>query len=376
MIYLDYAASSPVHREVLHLMSEYFRDCFANPSSSHRLGRESAKMIENARNSILKISGINNKFNLIFTSSATESNNMAVFGLPSGSGVLYSEADHPSVVKAVKNLPSTIKKIRLPLKAGGLIDLEKLRPVDLKNAGLAVLTYVNNQSGIINDIGAVSQRIKDLSPDISIHVDAVQGYAKIPAGFGDWNVETISISAHKIGGPKGAAGLFISNKTLIRPLMYGGGQEFDLRPSTGSVPLILGFKKAVEIMFENIDINLLHVSEINRKLRIKLKENFSNIIFPFNEDACSPYILTFILKGLPGDMLVRHLEEKDIFISTSSACSSKSEKKNESFSAMLIPTELQNSVLRVSFSKGTSSVELDEFISTLKEITNELSSLL
>lgn len=379
MIYLDHAASSPISERVLNVLCESQRVDFANPSSSHKIGRKLSERIEFCRRSILEITKGTGAFDFIFTSSATESNNTIIRGLrlKDGDKILLSAADHPSVINPAENLKRYGCSVDLlPLGSGGIIHMDELSTRDISKVKLVIVTYVNNQSGIVNNINSISKKIKSISPDIHIHVDAVQGFGKLPVSLNDWNVDSVSVSSHKIGGPKGIAGLFLRKEVSPEPLMFGGGQESGMRSSTIAAPLVFGFFEAIKNVMEDQDSDLKSSYILSRKLRSEIMKKIDKVIFPFAESNSSPYIQTFILPGIPADMIVRHLEEKEIYISTSSACTSKLKKRNDSFSAMLIAEKYHGSVLRVSFSRSTTERDIDIFIDKLFEIYLDLKNII
>jgi cysteine desulfurase len=374
MLYLDYAASTPIRPEALKVLESSFKNDFANPSSAHKLGKTLYRKIESCRRQFLEFLGAGQDDLFIFTSSATESNNMLIEGLKikEGDTVIYSSADHPSVTGPIEELKKRgIETRELPLEEDGQLNddlfLEGLKSKDK----LVILTHVNNQSGMIIDICALSLKIKEINPKIHIHVDAAQSFGKIPFSLKEGKIDSISISSHKLGGPKGIAGLYLHSKVTISPFLVGGGQEKGLRSSTQAAPLIFSFCEASKIAYKNVDFSLKQVSKINQLARENLTRQLSNIRFPFSPHG-SPYILTFILTGLASDILLRHLEEEGIFISSTAACSSKVKGINPVYTALNIPENEHKSVLRVSLSEDVSDQDIKLFCDTFVSIYKKL----
>lgn len=377
IIYLDHAASSPLRAEVLSTLLESYKNDFANPASTHKLGKNLSKQIDNCREYFLKNLGGRGKF--VFTSSATESNNMAIFGYPLNEGdeIYFSEADHASLVKPVEELErrGRVKKT-IPLNDKGQIAVNELLEVIDEKSKLIVLTHVSSQTGAINPIIEIAKKIKEKNKKIFIHVDAVQGLGKIPINLKDNFIDSLSISSHKIGGPKGIAGLFIKDGIEISPLFYGGGHELGLRPSTPSTPLILSFKKAMELKEENRENALIQAQEHYLFLKSMLEKEIKEIEFPFDGDLKkSPYIMTIILPGIPSDVLLRHLESENVFVSSTSACSSKIKGENPVFTALGVPLSKHKNVLRISFCSDTCLEEYKIFGKTLSAVMENLSYL-
>ncbi|MEN8154029.1 MAG: aminotransferase class V-fold PLP-dependent enzyme, partial [Acidobacteriota bacterium] len=348
---------------------------FANPSSSHRLGRELSDKIERDRKSFLDIQGCGTHYDFLFTSSATESNNTVIKGisLSKGDEVYVSAGDHPSLINPLEYWNEKGVNVQIfPMKDGGRIDEDKLLEKINKDTRLILFCHVNNQSGNIYNVKNLALKIKKDYPDIHIHVDDVQGFGKFPLLLKDKIIDTLSISSHKIGGPKGIAGLYIKKKIKISPLLHGGGQELELRSSTTAAPLIFSFTEAARIVCDSLEKKIVVMEELNRFAKSALREKIPMVKFPFEGDDISPYILNFILPGISSDIIVRHLEEKDIYVSTSSACSSGSKSENETFSALKIPLKYHNSVFRASFSLSSTKEEIKRFISETALIYDEL----
>ncbi len=379
MIYLDHAASTSMWEEALDVLIRSSREDYSNPSSSHKLGRGILRKIEDSRKLMLDFLEARQLYDLFFTSSATESNNTVIKGLnlKDNESVFVSEADHPSLLRPAELLKGSGVDLKfIPMREdGGIRHDELLKQIDDKTK-LVILSFVNNQSGTINDVTAIANEVKRKISGVHIHVDGVQGFCKIPFSLSGGVIDSFSVSSHKIGGPKGSAALYIRKGIKICPLLSGGGQEGGMRSSTRSAPLILAFAEAVKYLSERSSKDLNKVSRFNKKVREALSSTIPGITFPFTGDEVSPYILNLIIPGISSDIIVRHLEEKDIYISTTSACSSGDKGENSVFRALGIQRKFHNHVYRVSFSGNTDKSEIDTFCKEIASIYNELSSLI
>jgi cysteine desulfurase len=374
MLYLDYAASTPIRPCALEVLTASMKEDFANPSSAHKLGKTLYKRIEDCRLKFLEFLGAGKNDRFIFTASATEANNTLIEGihLKTGDAVVVCFADHPSVTAPMERLiKKDIQVIELPLKKDGTPEEEAFLKLLNPAVKLVILTHVNNQSGVILDIGKWGREIKKINPGVHIHVDAAQGFGKIPFSLKEGIIDSLCISAHKTGGPKGIAGLYLHAGVKMLPLLYGGGQEDGLRSSTQAAPLIFSFCEAAREAVETMESSLLHVTEINRRARQCLKDKLEAVDFPFAQHT-SPYILTFLLPGISSDIILRHLEQRDIFISSTSACSSRVKGANPVFTALHLPPKMHKFVLRVSFCHETAKADVLTFCNTLAIVYDEL----
>ncbi|MGE5343697.1 MAG: cysteine desulfurase family protein [Candidatus Omnitrophota bacterium] len=384
MIYLDYAASGPLRPGALNVLIRSMTEDYANPSSAHALGSELHKRIEACRHAFLKFLGASPRDHFFFTGSATESNNTAIHGIAwqAGDSVWVSSAEHPSLtapVDALKTHGVTVKD--LPLRPDGTPDEDAFLPLLDETVKLVIVSHVNNQSGAITDFLHLAKKIRKIRKSkttfpVHIHVDAAQSFGKLPFSLHEGLIDTLSVSAHKMGGPKGIAGLYVRNGVSLSPLLLGGGQENGMRSATQAAPLIVSFCEAAREAFATLDEARAHVTQINVLAHRQLTDAFPSAQFPFFGETASPYILTFVLPGISSDIIVRHLEKEGIMISSSSACSSKIKGKNPVFSALHLPEKNHKFVLRVSFSPLTTPAEVETFGRTLAAIYNNLTYFL
>ncbi len=375
MNYFDHAASSSLYPEVLEILLKSYSEDFANPSSQHILGHTLFEKIEEARAEFLKALGAHKDDSFYFTSSATESNNTVIKGLnfDEGDAILYSRADHPSLTAPIEQIASAFKAElkEIPLSNDGTIDIEKFESLLDKNIKLVALTHVNNQSGVIQDVGLLSKLVKEKT-NAHVHVDAVQAFGKIKVALNP-HIDSLSMTSHKIGGPKGVAGLFLKKGANVNPLLLGGGQEQGFRSSTQAFPLIVAFHKAMKISLGNLEVSLLKTKKLSDLIQTKLTQSIPPLLSPFK--TTSPYIFSFLLPGISSDIILRHLEMRDVFISSTSACSSKISGFNPSLLALGIPENFHKNFLRISLSPVTTEKEVENLVREFQNVWGDLKHL-
>ncbi|MCY4524390.1 MAG: aminotransferase class V-fold PLP-dependent enzyme [Halobacteriovoraceae bacterium] len=362
MIYLDHAASTSINSKAYDVLINFLREDFANPQAAHLPGRNLQKKIEDCRKYFLSTLKAD-KGLCIFTSSATESNNMVISGWEGKSreNFFYSPSDHPSITIPCEKKKDLMAK-KIPLSSGDIKTNALLDSIDDKTR-LVILTHINSVNGKINPVFEIAKLIKEKNSSIWIHLDAVQSYGKYPVCTE--HMDSVSISSHKIGGPKGIAGLYMKSHPPFNPLLWGGGQEKGWRASTPATSLIFSFTEACRQIFKNMQKNKDHVQKLNEFTKNQL-ERIPKIRFPFNDT--SSYILSFILPGISSDILLRQLEQKNIFLSSTSACSSRIKGKNPVLSALGLEEALHKFVLRISFSPQNTQEEIKIFSEELKKL--------
>lgn len=382
MKYYDYAATSPLYPEVQLTLEKSYAQDFANPNAMHILGQNLREEIEEIRLNFLRLLKAKNDDAFYFTSCATESNNTIIKGLEfhKDDVIFYNPSEHSSLTAPIKEIAQkeNLTLVELKNNTDGSLDFlfleEKIKEFSSR-IKLIALTSVNNQTGSLLDVDHVSKVIKDVIKNplrLHFHIDAVQHFGKIP--LFDLNlVDSASFSAHKIAGPKGIGGLYIKRQIKINPLMSGGGQEKGMRSGTESIALIKAFYNASEISVKNLASQQQKIAKIKNILKSELENSIPEIISPFTQT--SDYIYSFILPGISSDILIRHLELKKIFISTTSACSSRIKGFNPSLMSLGIKEENHKNFLRISFGFLNSSEEALEVASEIIKTWHDLKKI-
>ncbi len=349
--YLDNAATTKIFDEEFDLMKEENQN-FYNPSAAYMPALKSKKKLNEARECIVKLLGGQNG-KLLFTSSATESNNTVFEGvhLRKGQIVLISAGEHPSVYNSalrIKEKGIDVKEI--PLLSNGRINFDKFKEMMNENVGLVSVIHVSNETGAINDIKKICSYAKSIQPTVIVHSDGVQAFGKIQVNLRELGVDLYTISAHKIFAPRGIAGLWIKKGVCVNPLLVGGGQEEGLRSSTENVAGAIAFKYAAEKVHKDFEKNYNFVQNLKNKLIFKLKNSkIADFICVNSCDDFSPYILSLTFKNIKGEVLIHSLEADGIYISTGSACSAK-KAGNRILAAMGMQINDVIGSVRISFS--------------------------
>lgn len=367
MIYLDYCATTPIDKEVLDTYVKVSTNFFANTSSLHKLGQESNYMYNVALNEIKEILGVN-KHNIVFTSNATEANNNAIFGIcnkyESGK-IITTKMEHPSVYESIKSLENKFEVVYLDILKNGQIDLEQLKKEMSKDTILVSIMWVNNILGTVQNIKDIINILKNY-PKAKLHVDAVQGLCKIVPDFNFNDIDLFTFSSHKFYGPKGVGGLIYKEGLDIKRILFGSSAQFNLKPGTFDLSLIVATTKALKIYFPKTNEHREYVKKIFEYLYDKIKDN-TNIIINTPLDNISYYALNFSV-NVNGETLIHHLEKDEIYISTGSACSSKLKKPEKTVFAMTNDLERSLKSVRVSFSHLTTFSEIDKLVESLNKI--------
>ncbi len=371
-IYFDNSATTKPYAEVNDLVYEISRDYYGNPSSLHLKGIEAERKINDAREIIAKNLGAESR-QIIFTSGGTESNNLAIRGYldanqRKGNHVITTSIEHPSVLEVCKHLENAGYRVDyLEVGSEGVIDPRKLKALITKDTILISMIMVNNETGAMQPVEEAVKIKNDVKPDAAIHVDAVQAFGKFLLAPARWGIDLMSVSAHKIHGPKGVGALYVSPKARLKPVLFGGGQEALLRSGTENVPGICGFGLAAGMTCKNIEANKQKAAALKKAF----VDGLANCNFHYkiiSGDRASPYILNISFEGLKAEVLLHHLEERNIFVSTGSACSSRKKKQSHVLQAMGLPTPIIEGALRFSFSADNTVEEVVETIRTLQEI--------
>lgn len=362
MLYLDYAATYPVYSDIVHNLHDIVNKYFFNPSSLYEPAIITKRFYENQRIAIANYLNVKAD-NIIFTSSATEGANLIIRGLnyKGRNKIILWGAEHACVYQCVLSC-SDVKSATLE-SYKGYITYEDIKPYIDRDVKLVCLMHVNNETGATNDINEIARKIKECDKEILVFSDMVQSFAKIPVKLD--NIDFATFSAHKIGGLRGIAALYVRNKNLLKPLIAGGGQEFGLRSGTENV---LGAYAMVEAMEKTKNIYYAkhkHIIDLNNCMRNMC--NSRNYIINSPEKSV-PYIFNFSTLKLPSEVVINGLSERGIYVSNGSACSSKSESKSRILTSMALDDEVINTSIRVSLHPSTKLDDINEFFNALDEI--------
>ncbi len=367
-IYFDNSATTKPKQEVLIDIIHHLEHYYGNPSSVHRMGINTEKIIKKAREVIANSLNVKSK-EIVFTSGGTESNNLAIRGTllankRAGKHIISSSIEHDSVYNTLEDLrlKDDYQITFLNPNKQGIITVKQIIDSIKDDTVLISIMHVNNEIGSINPIVEIGKYIKSLEKKIIFHVDAVQSYMKLEINCE--YIDLLSISGHKIHTPKGIGALFINEKIKFSPIITGGGQEMGYRSGTENTAYISGLSKAVEMQKNSINDEFKKVSELKEYFIDKLQSEIKDITInsPLNSLA---YILNISFLGVKGEILLHTLEQKNIFVSTGAACSSK-KKGSRILESLGLNLASRDSAIRFSFSKDTTIEELDITIDVLK----------
>lgn len=377
-IYLDNSATTRPYDEVIEYISKINKEIYGNPSSLHLKGLEAEKHIKNAREIIAKSLSVENQ-EIYFTSGGTESNNLAILGYleanpRKGKKIITTKIEHPSVLEVYKYLMEKGYSVHfLNVDYKGIIDLDSLKEAIDEETALISIIYVNNEIGSVQPISDIVEIKNQKNRDTVIHLDAVQAYGKMKIAPKKLGIDLMSISSHKIHGPKGVGALYVKKGLKVKPLFVGGGQELAMRSGTENVSGICGFGMAADITNKKIEENYLQCAKIKEYFKNRLKEEFSEDVLIISSKDSSPYILNVSFSNIKAEVLLHHLEMKNIFVSTGSACSSRRNTHSHVLKALGIRPERIDGAIRFSFSAFNSIDEMEYTIEVLKEILPRIS---
>lgn len=373
MIYLDNAASTAIHDDVLTEMLPYLKEQYGNPSSIHKFGRVADKAIKTARKRISQLINANPN-EILLTSGGTESNNTALYGiahLNKGKHIITSSIEHEAILEPCKRLEEEGFRITyLPVDDRGLVSPQNVKDSISDDTCLVSIMFANNEVGTIQPIQEISRICAE--KNTPFHTDAIQAVGKIPIDVQNLGVDLLSISSHKINGPKGVGALYIKNGTSISPLILGGGQEKGLRSGTENVANIVGFGKACQLANENLEKNISYLTELRDYLISNVIKQIPNVTINGDLEKRIPNNTHFTFLGVNGEDLIIKLDEHNVAASTGSACSVKTQKASHVLQAMGFSHEQITGSLRLTLGIFNTKEELEETISTLKKVVNEL----
>ena len=375
MIYMDHSATSPVDPEVFEAMKPYFTDSFGNASTLYSLGREGKKAMESAREEVASIIGAETK-EIIFTSGGTESDNIAILGTAyklknKGNHIITSDIEHPAVDETCKYLEKNGFTITyLPVYEDGIVKVKDLEDAITDKTILITIMHANNEIGTMQPIAEIGKIARENK--IYFHTDAVQTVGKIPIDVGDLNVDMLSLSAHKLYGPKGVGALYMKQGVRIEPIMFGGGHEKGIRPGTENVPGIVGLGKACSIAKENLQRDAQRLTSLRDMLIDGVLSEIEESYLNGHRTKRLPNNANFRFTGIEGESLILHLDGKGIATSTGSACSSTKLEPSHVLMAIGLKEVEAHGLLRISLGHENTEEDIIYTISSIKEVVEKL----
>jgi cysteine desulfurase len=354
-------------------MNELFLEDYGNPSAMHHRGVTAERRITDAKKTLAGILKVREK-NLCFTSCGTESDNLAIIGAAmamqrKGKHLITTKIEHPAVLEAMKFLESRgFEVTRLGVDRDGLISPEEAAAAVRPDTILVSVMHTNNIIGAVEPVDEIGRAVKAANPDVLFHVDAVQGFGKALIYPKKMNIDLLSVSGHKIHGPKGTGFLYIADGVRLVPLMHGGGQQGGLRSGTENVPGIAGMALAAQMLYKNIDADRRKLFAMKNRLIERLGA-IPDIVFNGRTDeTAAPHILSVRVKGVRAEVLLHALEDKGVYVSAGSACSSNHPRPSETLMAIGVPSkELENSI-RISLSVMNTMEEMDAAADAIEEL--------
>lgn len=378
-IYLDHASTTPLSNEVKNIINESL-NLYGNPSSLHGLGVASERVIKQVKKNLADLINASEN-NIIFTSGGTEANNLAVLGMArkrKTGKIITSVIEHPSVLSSVEQLEKEgYETAYIGIKNDGILNLEQLASELTTDTLVVSIMMINNEIGTVQPIKVISDIIKKFNEQngvkIKFHVDAVQAFGKVQIDVKQMGIDALSVSAHKINGLKGSGALYLASQSQINPLVYGGQQEFALRPGTENLLGIIAFGEAMRNAYSSLEANYSHVSALKKRF-IEIISKDNNIVINSPNDF--PYILNISVLGVKGEVLLHSLEMKSVYVSTGAACSSKKKNQSHVLQALKLNDASLDSAIRISFGKENSMEDIEMAANWLLEISESLRTIM
>ena len=383
LIYLDHAASTPVLQEIINEMLPYLGNLYGNPSSIHTYGIKSKIAIQIARKRVAMLIG-SKPSEIFFTSGGTESNNLALKGLCKNirnyqnikNHIITSSIEHDAILETCRYLEKDGFTVTyLKVDKDGIIDKTELKNHLNEKTALVSIMLANNEIGVIQPIKELSEIVHDFSKMIIFHSDAVQAVGKIPINVKEFDLDSLSLSSHKINGPKGVGALYVREKVNFEPLIQGGGQESTLRSGTENVPGIVGLGKASEISMLNLKVNSQYLYYLRDHLIRRINEEICGKILNGSLEHRLPNNVNFTFLGLNGEDLLTKLDEDGILVSTGSACSANRQQESHVLKAIGLNHEEISGSIRITLGIQNTIDDLEKTVIVLKNRITELRKL-
>lgn len=373
-VYFDHNATTPVDERVLEAMLPYLRGDYGNASSRHELGTAARRAVETARGQVAALVGVQPS-QVIFVSGGTEANNLFIKGAAAylkPSQIAVSAIEHPCVAKPAQELAKQGWKLRkLAVSRDGVVDLADVDRALQEPTEIVSVMLANNETGAIQDVAAVAQRAR--LAKAWMHTDAVQALGKIPVGFAALGVHAMTVSAHKLYGPKGAAALVVDKRLPLKPILHGGGHESGLRSGTENVPAIVGFGAACALAATRMGELAPRLEALRARFESGL-EDLGAIVFADRAPRI-PNTTYFAFKGILGETLVIELDKAGYAVAPGAACSSANPEPSATLLAMGVEPELALGAVRFSLGAGNTAQQVDDFLTALRAVVRRLKSL-
>ncbi len=376
MIYLDHNATTPLDERVLEAMMPYLREQFGNPSSVHAAGRAARAALDVAREQVAQLAGAHPS-QVIFTSGGTEANNMAIKGVAgrlAPATLAISAVEHPSVLKPARAMAAQGWVVReLAVDVAGRVEPAALEEALKDGARLVSVMQANNETGTLNDIALLAEMVRRYGA--VLHSDAVQAAGKLPLEFTECGTQLLSLSAHKLGGPKGVGALVAEKQVALEPLLHGGGQERGYRSGTENLAAIVGFGKAAELAVSEGASRSEHMLALRERFEQGLKSTLPESVIFAEQAARLPNTVFFALPGIDGETLAVQLDAQSVALSSGSACGSVHSEPSHVLKAMGMAADVARGAVRVSLGTETSEQDIDRTVAILGAVVKQLQSL-
>lgn len=368
-VYLDNSATTRVFPEVAELMTRVMCEDYGNSSSLHMKGVQAEQYLRYAKETVARLLKVSEK-EIIFTSGGTESDNLALLGAAAannrrGRHLITTQIEHPAVLQTMRHLEEQGYRVTyLPVDSCGQIHIEDLHRAMTPDTILVSIMHTNNEIGSLQPISEAGALIKRMNPGTLFHVDAVQGFGKARIYPKKMNIDMLSVSGHKIHGPKGVGFLYVGEKVKLHPILFGGGQQQNLRSGTENVPGVVGLAKAAELLYQHFDEDISHLYHCKRHFIEgvgKIEGITVNGLLsgePYGHGT-APHVVSVSFKGVRSEVLLHALEEKGIYVSAGSACSARKPQPSATLKAIGVEKSLLESTIRFSFSVFTTIEEID-----------------
>ncbi len=373
-VYLDNSATTMCYPEVGELVYKVMCQDYGNPSSMHRKGVQAEHYIRDAKETIARLLKVAGK-EIIFTSGGTESDNLALIGCAranrrNGNHLITTSIEHPAILNTMRYLEEEegFRVTYLPVDEYGRVSLEALREALCPETILVSIMYVNNEVGTVQPVQEAVKIVKNYKPSILFHTDAVQGYGKYRIYPKRMGIDMLTASGHKIHGPKGVGFLYVDSRVKIRPVIFGGGQQKDMRSGTENVPGIAGIGLASKMIYQDLEMK----NALMRELKLHFIEEISRIdhtkVHGLTDEGSAPHIVSVGIAGIRSEVLLHALEDKGIYVSSGSACASNHPAVSGVLKGIGAPREYLDATLRFSMSEFTTKEEIDYTLETLYNV--------